>query len=153
MTEIAPLWGIKVAIDAVANGFIVSCVSHGNSEIASMGNCIEPTFDEALLTAIAYYNAYLPDGLKMVAPAPFPLDPCLGCGGYHHVLEPCEFGEENTMTKEERIARLEILLEEAEERKKAIDLNDHLSFMRINRDIKETLKQMASELWELENEG
>jgi len=82
MTEIAPLWGIKVTVDAVANGFIVSCVSHGNSEIASMGNCISPTLDEALLTAIAYYNAYLPDGLKMVAPAPFPLDPCPECGGY-----------------------------------------------------------------------
>jgi len=92
-TYIAPLWGIKVTVDAVANGFIVSCVSHGNSEIASMGNCIEPTLDEALLTAIAYYNAYLPDGLKMVAPAPFPLDvrpDCPGCGGYHHVMEPCE---------------------------------------------------------------
>jgi len=90
MTEIAPLWGIKVTVDAVANGFIVSCTAHGNSEIASMGNCIESTFDEALLTAIAYYNAYLPDGLKMVAPAPFPLDPCPGCGGYHNVMEPCE---------------------------------------------------------------
>jgi len=58
---------------------------------------------------------------------------------------------EDLMNKEERIARLEILLDEAEKRKETIAPDDHLSFMRINRDIKGTLEQIASERWNEEN--
>jgi len=141
MTEIAPLWGIKVTVDAVANGFIVSCVSHGNSEIASMGNCIAPTFDEALLTAIAYYNAYLP-GLPK-----YNRWPGACCDG----SDPqCCRLEEITMKKEKRIEILTEQLEKARECQESISPDDFLAFERLNRIIVDMLYHLAREG---ENEG